>query len=138
MTPFDRWMGLDKALVEAEAPDESAAYIDPTDAANYFAVTLAKPMGIAFVENDGECGGVYVDEVLAEGSASSSATKLEKGDQLVGVDTTAVVGDGFDAALDAIKGSESETTKLTFFRGPTAFLYGPTAPDAEWYKELLA
>ena len=138
VTPFDRWMGLDKALVEAEAPDESAAYIDPTDAANYFMVTLPKPMGIAFVENDGECGGVYIDQVLEEGSASSSSTKLEKGDQLVGVDTTVLHGSDFDTALDAIKASEGETTKLTFFRGPTAFLYGPTAASSEFYADLLA
>ena len=41
-------------------------------------------------------------------------------------------------AVDAIKGSEGESTKLTFFRGPTAFLYGPTKPAAEWYQENLA
>ena len=31
VTPFDRWMGLDKALVDAEEGqmDESASYIDP-------------------------------------------------------------------------------------------------------------
>ena len=51
VTPFDRWMGLDKALVDEETPDETAAYIDPTDKTNYFSVMLPKPMGIAFVEN---------------------------------------------------------------------------------------
>lgn len=138
VTPFDRWLGLDKALVDAEnTVDESATYIDPTDTSNYFSVTLAKPMGIAFVENDGECSGVYIDQVLAEGSASASAAPLAKGDQLVGVDATPVHGADFDTALDAIKASSGETTKLTFFRGPTAFLYGPTAPSAEWYVSSL-
>lgn len=137
VTPFDRWMGLDKALVDAETPDESAAYIDPSDPSNYYSISIGKPMGIAFVENDGETGGVYVDEVLAEGSAASCGTKLEKGDQLVGVDATPVVGADFDAALDAIKASETAATKLTFFRGPIAFLYGPTAPGTEWYAEFL-
>merc|ERR1719359_1054192 len=131
VTPFDRWMGLDKALIEQDAPDESAAYIDPADADNYFSVTLPKPMGIAFTDNDGECGGVYIDEVLAEGSASGSPTQLSKGDQLVAVDSTLVLGAEFDTALDAIKASASDTTKLTFFRGPTTFLYGPTAPTPE-------
>ena len=42
------------------------------------------------------------------------------------------------ATVDAIKGSEGETTKLTFFRGPTAFLYGPTKPATDWYQENLA
>ena len=88
VTPFDRWMGLDKALVDAEnAVDESAAYVDPNDTTNYYSLELAKPMGIAFVENEGETGGVFVDQVLAEGSASSTKAPLVKGDQLVGVST---------------------------------------------------
>ena len=37
----------------------------------------------------------------------------------------------------AIKAAPGETTKLVFFRGPTMFLYGPTKPDAEWYKSNL-
>lgn len=138
VTPFDRWMGLDKELVGADQVDETAAYIDPTDKANYFTVVLPKPMGIAFVENERDCGGVYVDEVMAEGSAKAENAPLLKGDQLVGVDTLAVVGADFDQAIDAIKQTQGEKTKLTFFRGPTAFLYGPTAPDAEWYGEFLA
>ena len=48
---------------------------------------------------------------------------------------TLVLGADFDTALDAIKGSAGETCKLVFFRGPTQFLYGPTAPGADWYKE---
>ena len=139
VTPFDRWMGLDKALVDAEnAVDESAAYVDPNDTTNYYSLELAKPMGIAFVENEGETGGVFVDQVLAEGSASSTKAPLVKGDQLVGVDANFVGGLDFDAALDAIKASTGEKTKLTFFRGPTAFLYGPTAPSAEWYASMLS
>jgi len=138
VTPFDRWLGLDKALTDAESTvDESASYIDPNDASNYFTVMLPKPMGIAFVENDGECGGVYVDQVLADGSASSEAAPLIKGDQLVGVDASVVVGADFDSALDVIKASTGDTTKLTFFRGPTAFLYGPTAPSSEWLSSTL-
>ena len=37
----------------------------------------------------------------------------------------------------AIKAAPGDTTKLIFFRGPTMFLYGPTKPDAEWYKSNL-
>ena len=136
VTPFDRWLGLDKDLMESEAP-KTAVFIDPTDAANYFSVELAKPMGIAFVDNDGECGGVYVDQVLAEGSASSEKAPLVKYDQLVGVDTSSVHGADFDTALDTIKAASGEKTKLTFFRGPTAFLYGPTQPTAEWFASTL-
>jgi len=56
VTPFDRWLGLDKGAPEAvsEVPGaESARYVDPSDAANYVTVMLAKPMGIAFRENEG-------------------------------------------------------------------------------------
>jgi len=137
VTPFDKWLGLDTALVSEEKIDETAAYIDPSDTANYFSVSLTKPMGLAFIENEGGSGGVYVDEVLAEGSAASCGTKMEKGDQLVGVDASIVAGNDFDTALDVIKGTAGDTTKLTFFRGPVAFLYGPTAPTAEWYADLL-
>ena len=138
VTPFDRWMGLDKALIDEEKPDETAAYIDPTDKDNYFTISLPKPMGIAFVENDEECGGVFVDMVMPDGSAKADSAPLVKGDQLVGVDATPVRGKSFDDAIDAIKASEAAATKLTFFRGPTAFLYGPTAPDDKWYTELLS
>ena len=78
VTPFDRWLGLDKDLMESEAP-KTAVFIDPTDAANYFSVELAKPMGIAFVDNDGECGGVYVDEVLDSGSAAAPGGAAAEG-----------------------------------------------------------
>eukprot|EP00965_Chrysotila_dentata_P227453 6196029-Pleurochrysis_carterae.AAC.1 len=51
--PFDRWLGLDKDLVEEESQSvQSVTYVDPTDTSNYVTVSLAKPMGIAFVENE--------------------------------------------------------------------------------------
>ena len=49
---------------------------------------------------------------------------------------TLVLGADFDTALDTIKGA-GDTVKLTFFRGPTSFLYGPTAPTADWYASNL-
>ena len=135
VTPFDKWMGLDKELVDAQRPDETAAYIDPSDRANYVSYTLSKPMGIAFVENEGGCGGVYVDKVLDTGSAAG--TSLAQGDQLVAVgSSTAVLGASLDAVLEAV-GASGDSTKLTLFRGPTAFLYGPTQATAEFYAEML-
>ena len=124
-------------LTTHRQPDQSASYVDPNDPSNYFSVGLAKPMGISFVENEGGSGGVYIDEVLTEGSAAGSSTPLLKGDQLVGVDGVSVAGADFDGALDVIKGTSGETTKLTFFRGPISFLYGPTAPTKEWYEGTL-
>jgi len=138
VTPFDRWLGNDKELLNAEQPKENVAYIDPNEVSNYLTVELVKPMGIVFAENEGECGGVFVEEILDEGSASSSPSKLAKGDQLVGVDSSLVLGSTFDMAIDAIKDSGSASTRLVFFRGPTSFLYGPTKPDDDWYNaELL-
>jgi hypothetical protein len=70
---------------------------------------------------------LYVSELLTEGSACSTNAPLQKGDQLVGVDASLVLGSDLDATLDKIRDSETATTKLTMFRGPTAFLYGPSA-----------
>jgi len=137
VTPFDRWLGLDKDLEEAEDTTKQVTFIDPNNVENYVSTSLAKPMGIAFTENEGECGGICIDEVLEEGSAASSSTPLLAGDQLVAVDSALVLGASFDDALDAIKGSASATVKLTFFRGPTSFLYGPTTPPAEWFASSL-
>ena len=186
VTPFDRWLGLDKEL-EAEntqGDPNAEMYVDPNDVNNYFAVSLAKPMGIAFVENAnapvvGECKGLVIDEVLPTGSAASSEKPLLPGDQLVAVDSTLVLGAEFDtglevrphpgtassaaqrlrssgrpphepgpharrppdsicrARLQAIKASPGDSVKLTFFRGPLVFLYGPTKPSEDWYKENL-
>lgn len=136
VTPFDRWFGLNDELMEEGKPSESAAYIDPNDPANYFSISLAKPMGIVFSENS-ESGGTYIDEVLKEGSAARSTKALAQGDQLVGVDSTVVYGASLEVALDTIKNSAGEQTKLTFYRGPTVFLYGPTAPDKDWYQTNL-
>mmetsp|Transcript_8512 Transcript_8512/g.26699 ORF Transcript_8512/g.26699 Transcript_8512/m.26699 type:complete len:195 (-) Transcript_8512:836-1420(-) len=139
VTPFDRWLGLDKDL-EAElndGVDQDVTYVDPSDASNYVSLSLVKPMGIAFVENEGGCGGVFVDEVLDSGSAASASPVLARGDQLVAVGSTLVLGWGFDATLDAIKASDDSATKLVLFRGPTSFLYGPTKASEEWYQENL-
>lgn len=139
ITPFDRWLGLDKDLEAAEASrvNQDIKYVDPSDTTNYVTVAIPKPMGISFVENDGECGGVFIEEVLPTGSAAAASPALLASDQLVSVDGSLVLGVPFDAALDAIKATTGETTKLVFFRGPTSFLYGPTAPAAEWYAENL-
>jgi len=137
VTPFDRWLGLDKELVEAEEPEKGVTFIDPNKADSYVTVSLVKPMGIAFIENEGESGGICIDDILEEGSAKMSDIPLLTGDQLVAVDSTLLLGADFDTALDAIKVSTSAIVKLVFFRGPASFLYGPTAPAAEWYASLL-
>lgn len=136
VTPFDRWLGNDKALVAEATPQATIEYVDPADVANYVTVELAKPMGIGFVENDGGGGGIYVDEILGEGSAAQSG-KLLSGDQLVAVGPNLVLGSSFDEAIEEIKDAATETVKLVFYRGPTVFLYGPTQPSSEWYTETF-
>ena len=128
-----------RRFVDAENQvDESAAYIDPNDLANYYSISLPKPMGIAFVENDGEVRGVYVDQVLAEGSASSEKAPLVKYDQLVGVDTSSVHGADFDTALDttAAASGEKHASSASSASEHHAFL-GPTQPTAEWSASTL-
>jgi len=139
ITPIDRWLGLDKELraAQQQTVDQSVKYIDPADAANYITLELPKPMGISFVENDNECGGVRVQEILAEGSAAAAEPKLFESDQLVAVGSKLVLGNDFDTAFGEITASEGDTTRLVFFRGPTSFLYGPTKPAEEWYSENL-
>ena len=68
ITPFDKWLGLDKELKAAEEAKAAdfTKFVDPTNAENYVSTVLSKPMGIAFVENEGECGGVCIDEIVAE------------------------------------------------------------------------
>ena len=103
ITPFDRWLGLDKEM-ESEVIERvgtaGVSFVDPSDVSSYFTVSLAKPMGIAFVENTGECNGLVVDEVLPTGSAAASEKAIASGDQLVAVDTTLVLGNDFDTGLE--------------------------------------
>ena len=110
ITPFDRWLGLDKEL-ESETIERVGAagvsYVDPNDVTAYFSVALAKPMGIAFVENVGECQGLVVDEVLPTGAAADSETAILSGDQLVAVDATLVLGNDFDTGLDVRRRSHT-------------------------------
>merc|ERR1712008_662457 len=94
---------------------QGATFVDPNELTSYFTVALTKPMGIAFVENAGDCKGLVVEEVMDTGSAAASEKSIISGDQLVAGDTV----------------------KLVFFRGPTNFLYGPTKPDEEWYRSNL-
>mmetsp|Transcript_147243 Transcript_147243/g.256976 ORF Transcript_147243/g.256976 Transcript_147243/m.256976 type:complete len:268 (-) Transcript_147243:54-857(-) len=146
ITPFDRWM-VNRGLMPKEelmglqtdpAPQgQDDMYVDPSKPESYFQVELAKPMGILFAENDARFGGVCINEVMAEGSANTSPIKLLEGDHLVGVETSLVRGLDFDSAVDAIQGTPGASAKLTFFRGPTKFLYGPTAPGADFYEQLL-
>lgn len=101
------------------------------DEKNYVGVSLAKPMGIVFEENDSEYGGIFVQSVTEDGAAAKNGL-LQPGDQLVTVGTKNVSGLDFDDALAAIIESEDEFTALSLFRGSAKQLYGPTGPSKDW------
>mmetsp|Transcript_25091 Transcript_25091/g.84125 ORF Transcript_25091/g.84125 Transcript_25091/m.84125 type:complete len:201 (-) Transcript_25091:213-815(-) len=134
VTPIDRWLGIDKDLT-VERPKKT--FVDPQDGANYFSVALSKPMGIRFLENEGDCGGIVVEGVLPEGSASSTKADITPGDQLVAVGDKLVMGLDFDTALSAIQDASDEKVQLVFFRGSQDFLYGPTQPSEAWLRESV-
>lgn len=147
ITPFDKFMGIQPQFVDAEGEaldedDASNQYVDPTDASNYITVEVGKPSGLfleeTLVDDDGPLivYSVYIDEVDAEGPAAASNLPIKKQDQIVGIDSTNTRGMNMDSLFDLVE-TTGETYKLTLFRGPTKFLYGPTAPDDEWYKNLL-
>jgi len=131
-TPIDRWMGW-SVVSENEAKDTAAPvdFVDSMDEKNYLGVSLAKPMGIVFEENDSEYGGIFVQSVTEDGAAAKNGL-LQPGDQLVTVGTKNVSGLDFDDALAAIIEAEGEFTGLSLFRGSAKQLYGPTGPSKDW------
>ena len=110
-------------------------FVDSMDVKNYIGVSLAKPMGIVFEENDSEFGGIFVQSVSEDGAAAKCGL-LKTGDQLVAVGTKNVAGLDFDDALAAIIESESEFTNLSLFRGTAKQFYGPTGPSKDWLSEF--
>jgi len=138
-TPIDRWMGWNaksdgpKQAVGSKEPDN---FIDSMDAGNYVAITLAKPMGIVFEENDAEFGGIFVLE-LAEGGTAAGDGTVQPGDQLVAVGAAKVAGLQFEEALGKIIDSAEAEIDLVLFRGPSKFLYGATGASQEWLDEFI-
>ena len=117
-TPIDRWLGVDVSnkndeILAASADGGAAAgaeFIDSMDEANYVALELAKPMGVVFEENEPATGGVFIAS-FAEGGAAEADGTLQKGDQLVVVADTQVIGRDFDFCLDAIRASDTPKTR---------------------------
>mmetsp|Transcript_17775 Transcript_17775/g.36598 ORF Transcript_17775/g.36598 Transcript_17775/m.36598 type:complete len:211 (-) Transcript_17775:183-815(-) len=135
-TPIDRWMGW-SVVSENDVKEiaEPKDFVDSMDEKNYIGVSLAKPMGIVFEENDSEYGGIFVQSVSEEGAAAKNGL-LQTGDQLVAVGTKSVTGLDFDDALAAIIESEDEFTSLSLFRGSANQFYGPTGPSKEWLVQF--
>lgn len=141
-TPIDRWFGWSTKEGEQEvqqAPGSKAPvnFVDSMDPSNYVSVSLQKPMGITFEENDEETNGIFVVS-LEEGSNSAQNGVLKPGDQLVAVNTIQTFGMPFDDALGSIASAETDSTKLLLFRGSTKQLYGPTGASRAWLDEFIA
>jgi len=107
------------------------------DEKNYIIISLPKPMGIVFEENDSEFGGIFALEI-SDGSNAQTDGTVRPGDQLVAVGSTKVSGLAFEEALGTIIDCPDEKTKLVFFRGPAKFLYGPAGASVEWLDEFIA
>lgn len=114
----------------------SLTFARSQDEANYVVSMLPKPMGIVFEENDPSCGGVFVAS-LAEDGAAAKDGGVQPGDQLVSVAGTLCKGIDFDACLQAIQQTDTETTKLIFFRGGPSSLYGPLGCSQEWLDQFM-
>jgi len=137
-TPIDRWMGW-SVVTENEVKETATPvdFVDSMDEKNYLGVSLKKPMGIVFEENDTEFGGIFVQSVTEDGAAAQNGL-VQSGDQLVTVGTKNVAGLDFDDALAAIIESEGDSTSLTLFRGTAKQFYGPTGPSKDWLVTFSA
>mmetsp|Transcript_14368 Transcript_14368/g.33453 ORF Transcript_14368/g.33453 Transcript_14368/m.33453 type:complete len:219 (+) Transcript_14368:265-921(+) len=131
-TPIDRWMGW-SVVSENEVKQVATPvdFVDSMDEKNYVGVSLSKPMGIVFEENDTEYGGIFVQSVTEEGAAAKNGI-VQPGDQLVVVGTKDASGLDFDDALAAIIECDGDTTSLSLFRGTAKQFYGPTGPSKQW------
>lgn len=147
-TPIDRWLGIDVASkneevikqqqAEAASGDSAAdSFVDSMDEGNYVTVSLSKPMGVVFEENEPDTGGVFVASLAAGGAAATDGTLVE-GDQLVIVGDTLVTGRDFDACLDVIRNSAGDATRLIVFRGGVKNLYGNLGASEEWMQGFVA
>jgi len=113
------------------------SFVDAMDETNYAIVSLSKPMGIVFEENDVKTGGVFILSIT-EGSAADKEGILQPGYQLVAVNDKKVSGLSFEDALGTIKDSTSEKTQLMLFRGEAKQLYGPTGASQAWLDDFIA
>ena len=113
-----------------------SGFVDSMDATQYVTVTLTKPMGIVFEENDATYGGIFVHS-LKEGGLAAAAGTVSVGDQLVAVVDQKVAGLPFDDALGTILEAPGDTVALIFFRGTADQLYGPTGASQAWLEEFI-
>jgi len=64
---------------EVVGSKQPANFVDSMDASNYILLSLPKPMGIVFEENDDTIGGIFAFE-LSEGSIAATEGTVQPGD----------------------------------------------------------
>ena len=85
-----------------------------------YSVSVPKPLGVIFGENDEPYFGLVVDDV-AEGYNGGKAG-LRVGDQLLAVNGIVVVGKDFGSVMETLQ-NESGNLELTLHRGPVRQLF---------------
>ncbi len=112
--------------------------VDSMNVDSYTSVTLPKPIGIRFEENDFNYGGVFVADIDHNFSAAADGS-IRLGYQLIAVGERRVSGMNFDEAVmqPIVDNTEAEVT-LIFFKGSAACLYHPSSANEEWLDNFVA
>jgi len=87
-------------------------------AAQTIDITLTKPMGLVFEENNPRLGGIYISEVQPPHLRKFGA-ELQEGDQLLSVGGKSARGLSFDDAMGLLIDSDSAAVPLSFARETT-------------------
>mmetsp|Transcript_47257 Transcript_47257/g.110527 ORF Transcript_47257/g.110527 Transcript_47257/m.110527 type:complete len:235 (+) Transcript_47257:29-733(+) len=135
VTPIDRLMGWDKGIIASR--DDLDPFMDSCDEMNYVTVSVNKPLGLEFLENEvEEGGGVMIGKVEPQSNADQTGL-LRSGYHLVFVNGMPVHGLSFDAALQPIIDAEG-AVRLTFFMGEAEYFYGEWRPEKDWLDGFQA
>ena len=96
----------------------SYSYDDIADVG--YAVSVAKPLGVVFGENENPFGGLVVDDV--EPGMNGGSAGLRVGDQLLAVNGKSMVGASFDSVMSDLVASDGDL-ELQLYRGSIRSLY---------------
>eukprot|EP00931_Biecheleriopsis_adriatica_P115860 TRINITY_DN91611_c0_g1_i1.p1 TRINITY_DN91611_c0_g1~~TRINITY_DN91611_c0_g1_i1.p1 ORF type:complete len:460 (+),score=91.06 TRINITY_DN91611_c0_g1_i1:13-1392(+) len=116
--------------------DGDAAFVDATEESNYVTVSLEKPLGIRFAENENNVGcGVEIFDIQP-GSNAERSEHLQSGYQLIVAGGVPVHGLPLEDAIKPIQDGK-ERIQLTFFKGGAELFYGLLGPSSSWLSTFL-
>lgn len=84
-----------------------------------YAVSVKKPLGVVFGENDAPYNGLVVDDV--EPGLNGGAAGIKVGDQLLAVNGQVVLGGDFDSTMDLLV--VADDLDLMLYKGPVGSLF---------------